>query len=552
MTPPVIFVLEDDAEALGEVAGALRRRFGADYQILTDDCPVSALARLGQACESGAPLALVLAAVSAGTTAVIDFLARVHDLCPAAARCALVSYGDGPSYPVIRQALVRGQIDTYVMTPLGAPEERLYPVVGEILSHWVRTTRPHAPLLRIVGERWAPRSHEMRDLLERASVPYVFHTCESDEGRRLLRQAGHSGALPAVIFRDRCLADPSNAEIARMLGAGRSPERDVYDLVVVGAGPAGLATAVHGAADGLRTLVVERQVVGGQAGTSSMIRNYLGFPRGVTGAELAARAQEQAITLGAEFLVTTDVTAIAARGAERIVTLAEGSEVRARAVVIATGVSYNRLAIEDVDALLGRGVFYGAATAEAPAQADRDVFVVGAGNSAGQAAVHLARYAASVTLLVRGSTLTMSDYLVQQLGRTPSVRIRFNTEVVGAEGTRRLEALRVRDTVRGTVERVAAAALFVLIGAGPHTRWLPAVVQRDEHGHLLTGRNVVRDAAWREARDPHPLETSLPGLFASGDVRHRSPRGVAAAVADGAMAISSVREYLSESTGGMA
>jgi thioredoxin reductase (NADPH) len=351
-----------------------------------------------------------------------------------------------------------------------------------------------------------------------------------------------------VIFGGQVLANPTNREIAEMLGARTEPEADLYDLIVIGAGPAGLATAVHAASDGLKTLVVERQTVGGQAGTSSMIRNYFGFPRGISGAQLAGHAHEQAMSLGAEFIVTRGVTGLSEDGAEKIVTLAGGRDVRAKAVVIATGVSYNRLGVEGVDALVGKGVFYGAATAEAPAFTGHEVFVVGAGNSAGQAAVHLARYAARVTILVRGGALTMSDYLVRQIGRTDNITIGFDTQVIRAEGSTRLEALTIKETSSGKTERVDAGALFVLIGAGPHTAWLEGIVQRDEHGFILTGRYVVRGIGgcpeWLEYRAPHTLETSMPGVFAVGDVRHRSLRGVTAAVADGAVAISSVREYL--------
>jgi len=548
MTEPVIFLVHDDPDTVAPLATALERRFGPDYRVVTEASPDAALAALGAACTGGEPIALVIAGVHAGNAADLDWLTRVHDLCPRAARCALVRYGDGRTYPVVRRALVRGQIDSYVLTPFGNPEERLYPVVGEMLADWSRANRPRVAVVTIVGERWAQRSHELRDLLQRAAVPYEFHAHDGDTGRQVLARVGHAGALPAVIFGDQCLADPSNVELARMLGAGTHAEGGLYDLVVIGGGPAGLATAMYGAADGLRTLVVERQVVGGQAGTSSMIRNYLGFPRGITGVELAARAQEQAIALGAEFLLTSDVVRIDAGGAERLVTLGEGTTLRARAVVVATGVSYRRLAIESVDALIGKGVFYGAATTEAASQAGRDVVMVGAGNSAGQAAVHLARYAASVTLVVRGPGLTMSDYLVKQLQRADNVRMRFGAEIAGAEGTRRLAAVDVRDTASGTVERLPASALFVLIGAGPHTEWLDEALQRDDDGYLLTGRHVVRGLGgapeWLETREPHVLETSLPGVFAAGDVRHRSPRGVAAAVADGAIAVRSVRDFL--------
>jgi thioredoxin reductase (NADPH) len=548
MPDPVLFVLDDDREALASVATALRRRFGADYQIMTDSRPAAALAWIEQACERGETIALVIAGVRSSETTSLDWLARVHALCPRASRCVMISYGEAGTYPLVQRALVLGQVDTYLVTPLGDPEERLYPVVSEILGAWTKVTRPRVPVLRIVGERWSPRGHELRDLLERASVPYQFFAHDEDEGRALLRQLRHTGALPAVIFRDQCLGDPTNSEIAHMLGVNTEPQGGLYDLVVIGGGPAGLATAVYGASDGLRTIVIERQVVGGQAGTSSMIRNYLGFPRGVSGAELASRAHEQAMSLGVEFLPTSEVTGLEPSGTERIVILGGRTTARARAVVVATGVTYNRLEIEGVEALLGKGVFYGSSTAEAPACCDGTVFIVGGGNSAGQAATHLARYAPSVTVLVRGDALTMSDYLVRQMERTARIQVRLNTEIVRAEGAHRLEALQLRNNVSGATERVWGAALFVLIGAGPHTSWLSKAVQRDETGHILTGTSVVRGSAgeprWPEERAPHPLETSLPGVFAAGDVRYRSPRGVAAAVADGALAVRSVSEYL--------
>jgi thioredoxin reductase (NADPH) len=539
MTEPILFVVHDDRETLAALATSLERRFGPDYRVIAEWDPDAALAGLREACEQGAPVALVMAAS-------LDWLAAAQDVCPQAARCVIVGYGEGAQHAPVRRALMLGQVDSYLLTPLCDPEERLYPVVGEILSRWSRAARPRVPVVRVVGDRWARRSHELKDLLERASVPYEFHARESAEGRSHLERVGHAGECPAVLFRDRCLADPTNAEVARMLGAGAHAEGGLYDLAVIGGGPAGLSAAVYGAADGLRTILIERQVVGGQAGSSSMIRNYLGFPRGITGAELAARAQEQAISLGVEFLLTSEVTGLETDGAERVVLLAEGTEVRARAVIIATGVSYNRLELEEADALRGKGVFYGGATAEAPALVGRDVFVVGGGNSAGQAATHLARYAASVTLLVRRS-LTMSGYLVRQIGQMPNIEVRLDTELVGVQGRERLEAVRVRSSVSGETEELPAAAVFVMIGAGPHTGWLEKVVQRDARDHILTGRHVSRDAeavpGWPEAREPYTLETSLPGVFATGDVRHRSPRGVAAAVADGAVAVRSLWDY---------
>ena len=358
-------------------------------------------------------------------------------------------------------------------------------------------------MVRVVGERWSSRCQELLDLAARNSVACEFLAHDSDEGRRVLDELGHAGQLPAVIFRDQALGDPTNAEIAEMLGGHIEPDGGLYDLVIAGAGPAGLAAAVYAASDGLRTLVIESKAPGGQAGTSSMIRNYLGFPRGISGADLASRAQDQAIALGAEFLIMREVTGLALNGDEWMVALEKDGAIRARAVLVATGVSYHCLAIDGLDALLGKGVFYGAATTEAPALSGQDVYLVGAGNSAGQAAVHLARYAATVTVLVRGASVSasMSDYLIKQIGRTENIRIRHNTELVCAHGRARLEALEMRDTANGTTNRMRASALFVLIGAGPHTAWLPKMVQRDPQRYILTGPNVIRDgsgeSSWR-------------------------------------------------------
>ncbi|HEY3065392.1 MAG TPA: FAD-dependent oxidoreductase [Methylomirabilota bacterium] len=551
MPEPILFVVDDDPATLEPLAAVLARRFGADYRILTDVSPESALARIEDACERGEKVALVIADLWTSGIIGMDWLERLRDLCPGVGRCVLVGFGDAAAYPVVRRSFALGQIDTYLLKPWGNPEDRLYPVVSELLSRWARAVLPRVPVLRIVGDRWALRCHEIRDALARNSVPCEFLAHDSVEGQQLLDEVGHAGRLPAVIFRDQVLSDPSDGEVAAMLGAHVEPDGGLYDLVIVGAGPAGLAAGVYAASDGLRAIVVEARAPGGQAGTSSMIRNYLGFPRGISGTDLASRAHEQAIALGAEFLITREVTGLALNGDEWIVGLGEDTAIRARTVLVATGVSYNRLECDGLHDLMGKGVFYGASTTEAPALVGQDVFVVGAGNSAGQAAVHLARYAATVTLLVRGASLSsMSDYLVKQMRRSPNIRVRLNTAIARAHGRLRLEALDLRDTVRGTTERVSAGAVFVLIGAGPHTAWLAKTVQRDPQGYLLTGRNVIRDGsgepAWRLARAPYTLETSLPGVFAAGDVRHRATRGVAAAVADGAIAVRSIFEYLSQ------
>ncbi len=551
MPDPILFVIDHDPEVLKCIAGALERRFGADYRILTDSSPISALSRLEQACERGEQVALVVADIWTSEMSGLEWLARAREACPKAARCVLISWGDADGFIQVRRALVAGDVETFLIRPCDDPEERLYPVVSEILGRWSRANRPRvAPVLRIVGERWSRRCHEIRDLLERAGIVYEFRAHDSDEGRRILREVGHDGRLPAVIFGPRVVCDPTNGEIAEVLGARLDPEEELYDLIIVGAGPAGLASAVHGAANGMKTLVVERSAVGGQAGTSSMIRNYLGFPRGITGAELAAYAREQAISLGAELIVTRGVVGLAADGRDKVLILAGGRDVRARSVIVATGVSYNKLEVEGVGALIGKGVFYGTGMSEAAAFVGREVFVVGAGNSGGQAAVNLARYASNVTIVVRGTELTMSDYLLRQIERTPTIHVRYNAQIVRAEGGSRLEALHIADAASRTTERVPAAALFVLIGAGAHTDWLAGLLQRDEHGYVVTGRHVTRGGGnqpdWVQDRAPYQFETSLPGVFAVGDVRHQAPRGVTAAVYEGTTAVWSAKEYLAE------
>jgi thioredoxin reductase (NADPH) len=553
MDKPILFLVDDEPDVLASLAAALERRFGADYRIVTDPSPASALGRLEGARDRGEEVALLVADQWMPEMTGIEWLARARELCPGASRCVLVSWGDPESDPLVRRALTLGRVDTYLLKPWGRPEDRLYPVVGELLGGRARLAQSPTEIWRIVGEQWAPRCHEMRDLSERIGIPYGFYAHDSDHGRRLLHEVGHAGRLPVVIFHDgRVLVDPTDGDLADMLGVRTEATNDLYDLVIVGAGPSGLAATVYGASEGLRTLAIEHLVPGGQAGTSSMIRNYLGFPRGIAGAELASRAYEQAVSFGAEFVFTREAVGLVASGEERIVRLAGGMEVRGRAVVIATGVSYNRLGAEGVPELVGKGVFYGAATSEAKALAGEEAFVVGAGNSAGQATVHLAQYAATVTMLVRGSSLTesMSDYLIRQIERIPNIRLRFQTQVVRAAGAHHLEAVDVEDLASGATERLSAAALFVLIGAGPHTSWLRGSVQRDERGYIVTGRSVNRSPAhapaWPLDRDPLVLETSMPGVFAAGDVRLHSVKRVTSAVGEGAIAIQSIHDYLGQ------
>jgi thioredoxin reductase (NADPH) len=440
-----------------------------------------------------------------------------------------------------------------VARPLTTLDERFHRVITEQLDEWARSNLPGSEPVRVVGEAWAARSHELREMLGRNGIPFGFYPADGREGQHLLEEAGAGGAaLPAVVLFDgRVLADPSNAEVAEALGVQTRPGGGRYDVTVIGAGPAGLAAAVYAASEGLSTVVLEPEAIGGQAGTSSLIRNYLGFPTGVSGADLAVRAYTQAWNFGAEYVYGNPATELRPEGSELVVTVADESEVRSRAVVIATGMAYRRLGIPALDALTGAGVFYGAAATEARAMKDSEVYVVGGANSAGQAAVHLARYAAQVTVLIRGRSLadSMSEYLIREIESAPNIAVRRRVAVTGGTGQSRLESLTLTDLESGAAETVDAVALFVLIGAEPRTQWLPHAVRRDQSGFVLTGTDLLDggrpDEAWPLRRLPMFLESSLPGVFAVGDVRHRSVKRVASAVGEGSIAIRLVHDHLS-------
>jgi len=485
----------------------------------------------------------------------IEFLTRAHRLHPLAKRVLLVDRDYTDANPVV-QAMTLGQID-YHLTKPWLPEVSLYPAVGEFLAEWATSQEPVSTLFRIVGPPWGTRSHELRDQLARLGLPYAFYAEDSDAGHRLLREVGQDGSrLPVAVRHDgRVLVDPSHAEILQALGVKTRNDAQACDVAIVGAGPAGLAAAVYAASEGLQTLLVDPDGPGGQAGSSSLIRNYPGFPHGISGAHLAYSACEQAWLFGADLVYGQAATGLCVRDGNPILRVSDGSEVAARAVIIAAGIAWRRLEVPRLEALVGAGVFYGAAASEARAMQGQDVFVVGAGNSAGQTAVHLAKYAARATILARGDRLsrTMSDYLIQEIEATPNIAVRLGAEVIDGHGEERLEAVTIRDRGEGTTETVPAAALFVLIGGEPHTAWLPDSVERDAAGYLLTGRDLVRDgrppACWSLQRPPLLLETSIPGVFAAGDVRSRSVKRVASAVGEGATAIRLVHEYLSELPG---
>jgi thioredoxin reductase (NADPH) len=552
-TAPLVLVVDGDPASRLATEEALVRRFGADYRILAVGDAPAALDVVQRSARAAQPLALVAVDLHLKDMDAIDLLGRAQAAHRGCFRVLLVTmdeYHTRISFtelPTLQRAIALGHIDFSIPKGWVSPEEWLYPQVQEALTTWTLMHRPHHVVYRIVGEQWAPRSHELRDLLTRNGVPFEFHDVESETGARLVRELGIDvQALPAAVRHDgTVLHDPSFGELASSHGIQTDPGTAVYELAVVGAGPAGLAAAVYGASEGLRTLVVEPRAIGGQAGTSSLIRNYLGFERGIGGAALAHHAWEQAVLFGAQFVFTNAATAVRRHDDHLVVALGDARPALARAVIVAVGIAYRRLEISAIERLVGRGVFYGAAGVEAPALTGQDVCVIGGANSAGQAALHLARFAGRVRLVVRGPTLEqgMSAYLIRQINATPAIDVRLDTRIVDAVGDARLAALELEDVVTGRHEQVPTAALFVLIGGAPRTEWLHDTVATDERGFVLTDRDVLAHA-WSKPRPPLPFETSAPGVFAVGDVRHDSVKRVAGAVGEGSVAVGSVLRYL--------
>jgi thioredoxin reductase (NADPH) len=547
MSQPVLLAVDSDRDILVAIERDLTRRFAADYRIVTVDTPEGAFAELNVDDQ----VAVVIAGQWLAGTTGVGFLNTCHQLHPAAKRLILISYGDIVAGRAAVRAMALGQLDHYLNKPWGNPELELYPTVSELLSQRLRAavaagSQPEA--VKIVGPRWSGRSHELRDLLARNNVSHGFYDVAKPEGRLLLKQAGvEAGDHPiALLFDGRVLIDPPNEGIAEALGVQTRPTSNRYDLAVVGAGPAGLTAAMYAASEGLATLLLEREAVGGQAGTTSMIRNYLGFPRGISGRELASRAVEQALAMGAEMVFIRSAVGLEAHGEDLLLTLSDGSQALSRTVVIATGVTYRRLEVPGLDDLLGAGVFYGAAVTEAAALEGQRTFVIGGANSAGQAAVHLAHFASQVTLLVRGPSLSasMSAYLIHEIERASNIRVSHNSTMIGVHGHGRLEAISVRDSATGREQIEPAGGLFVLIGANPHSEWLADTVERDSKGFLLTDSDLSQ---WPLDRPPLSQETSTPGVFAAGDVRHGSVKRVASAVGEGASAIQQVHHYLAAS-----
>lgn len=545
---PWIVIVDDKPRGLSALLEALARRFGGDYRVVGHVSAHAALEDLTRARTDGEDVALVIADQRMPEMSGLELLSRAHALQPDAQRALLVGWGDKTSSGAVLQGCALGHLDNYILKPWSPPEVHLYPVVGEFLSDWTRSHGPHLELVRVLGDDPSPRCTELRELLERNGVPHGFYAIESDEGRRLA--ADHHvdrSRLPAVILLDgTVLHEPSNAELADALGEPVDADEE-YDIAIVGAGPCGLAAAVYAGSEGLSTVVIEREAIGGQAGTSSLIRNFLGFPRGISGADLAQRAYQQAWLFGAKYVLARAVVGLRANGDRRILTLEDGRNITARAVIIATGAAYRRLGIPSIERFDGVGVLYTAGVDIAVALAGKDVVVCGGGNSAGQAVVHLAKRARRVFHAVRADSLSrsMSAYLLQEIVRQPNVELRLDTEVIDADGTRGLECVVLRNRRTGATERIDCRALFVMIGATPHTEWLRDTLERDRGGFILTGSDLPPHALARyAARVPSLHETSMPGVFAAGDVRHGSTKRLASAVGEAAVVSRVLYEYL--------
>jgi thioredoxin reductase (NADPH) len=545
---PVLLAVDDEPSVARAVERDLRRRYGRDYRILRAENGEDALAALRESKLRGAKIALLLADQRMPEMSGVEFLEEAMRLAPEAKRVLLTAYADTQA---AIDAINRVSLDHYLLKPWDPPEDQLYPVVDDLLDAWRADAPADADRIQVVGHRWSRESHDARDFLARNQVPYRWLDVErDDEARRLLAAADGDAALPLVLFPDGgVLQGPTVSELAERSGVRRRAELEFYDLVIVGGGPAGLAAAVYGASEGLRTALIEREAPGGQAGQSSRIENYLGFPVGLSGADLARRATAQAARFGAELLTVQEVTAIDERGPARLVQMAGHDQLGAKAIIIATGVDYRRLEAPGIEELSGRGVYYGGSRSEGVSCRDEHVVVVGGANSAGQAAIYFAGYAQRVTILYRGAGLekSMSQYLIDTIEATPNIDVRLRGEVAAAHGGESLERITVRDTATGELDEVPLAAMFVFIGARPQTDWLPAGVARDRRGFVLAGAELTREDVrprWRLDRDPYLLETSMPGVFVAGDVRSESMKRVASAVGEGSMAVHFVHEYL--------
>jgi thioredoxin reductase (NADPH) len=551
MAKPVIWTVDDDPDVLRAVERDLRRQYGNRYRVMAADSGAGALESVKQLKLRNDPVALFLVDQRMPRMSGVEFLEAALEFYPEAKRALLTAYADTDA--AIR-AINSVKIDHYLMKPWDPPEERLYGVVDDLLDDWQAGYRPPFEGIRIVGHRWSPHFNQMRDFLARNSIPYQLLDAETDEtARQLMESSGTDGKqLPLVVFSDGThLQDPTSAAVAEKLGLKTKAELPFYDLVIVGGGPAGLAAAVYGAADGLRTILIEREAPGGQAGRSSRIENYLGFPTGLSGFDLARRAVSQARRFGVEILAPQEVTGVRVDGPSRFVTLGNGTEIGCRALLIATGIAFRKVDVPGVEELNGAGVYYYAPMTEALSYKNEDVYIVGGANSAGQAAMYFSKYARSVTMLVRGDSISanMSQYLEDQIAATKNIAVKLNTSVLEVKGTGRCETITLMNNKTCARETVSASALLFYVGAVPYTDWLGGIVERDAQGYIYSGGHFLKDgkrpSSWTPDRDPFMLETSVPGIFVAGDVRHASTKGVTSGVGEGAMAVKLIHQYLS-------
>jgi len=551
MEKPVVLAVDDEPSVLAAVARDLRRHYGADYEVMRAASGAEAMAALRELKLAGRVVALLVVDQRMPQMTGVELLAQALELYPEAKRVLLTAYADTDA---AIKAINQVRLDHYLMKPWHPPEELLYPVLDDLLDDWRADFQPVFEGVRVIGHRWSADGHRVRDFLARNLIPYRWLDIEADAEATELRELAGAAAepLPLVILSDgTALSRPTIAALAERVGLHTRAVSATYDLVVVGTGPAGLAAAVYGASEGLTTLLIEREAPGGQAGTSSRIENYLGFPVGLSGADLARRGVAQARRFGAEILSPMEAVKLDSRDGYHVLTLSDGSSVASQALIVATGVSYRLLDVPGAERLAGAGLFYGAAITEALAVKDQDVFVVGAGNSAGQAALYLARYAKSVTLLVRGRALaeSMSKYLIERIEEAGNVAVMAGASIAELHGGESLEEVSILDAATGAVSRVPARAVFVFIGASPRTEWLAGILQLDQQGFILSGPDLERQPnrrpnGWLAEREPFWLETSVPGIFVAGDVRRQSTKRIASAVGEGAMAVTFVHQHL--------
>jgi thioredoxin reductase (NADPH) len=555
MAKPILLSVDDDSDVLRAIERDLRSQYGAEYRVIGTDSPGKALDLLKQLKTRNDTVALLLADQRMPEMSGVEFLQEGMQIFPDAKRALLTAYADTTA---AISAINEANVNYFFLKPWDPPNDHLYPQLDDLLEDWRASYRPAFDGIRVLGTRWSPRSYELRDFLARNHVPYQWIDVELSAGdpetKRLLDALGPEAAnLPVVLFPDGTkLLESVPAEVAQKVGLRTRAQTDFYDLAIIGGGPAGLAAAVYGASEGLHTVMIEREAPGGQAGMSSRIENYLGFPTGLSGGDLARRAVVQAQRFGVEILAPQEAVSVRTEGSYRIIKLADGSEISCHALMVATGVQWRRLDAPGVDKLHGAGVYYGGGATEALSCKGELIYVVGGANSAGQAAMNFARYAEKVVLLVRGDGLsaTMSQYLIDQIQRTPNIQIWTHASLAEVHGETRLEEISVLCSDTNTVERVPASSIFIFIGALPRTDWLAGLIERDDRGFILTGPDLIRDGqrpkGWTLDRDPFLLETNVPGIFAVGDVRHGSVKRVASGVGEGSVAVQFIHQYLSK------